>query len=427
MSSKYLGSALMSIGQELTSSIRTNRTLAQQEEERKRKRLIEDRQLGRDDTEWNQKQEELRQKLADEAEARGQLDTFNTDVSENDQFARELAAEKERDAMTTGKYTGRNLGESSSGSPVTIGPTTAGRTLGTVNSDNTFSAPSKFELGQSTGLDRAAQVLPQAKGAWETITNSQKNNNDLKFKAQMEKDTPETKSKALELLDSFQAGGQYPNVNWDAWKNRITDSYDGAYQFNKIFTAGQTGTDEAVRKTTLMTPAKTEQAASVAGASTESRIKSEYDTKADIPGSLNQNQYTAGNYANRIEQAEAELSGLSQKGFDPGSLYNMVKSADALNAIKDPDQRKYAQAMRNFINATMRRESGAAIAQSEFSNANKQYFAQLNDDPETAKQKKENRLRVFDAFRAEAGGAYGQINKPSQERKVSKFKILSAE
>jgi len=53
------------------------------------------------------------------------------------------------------------------------------------------------------------------------------------------------------------------------------------------------------------------------------------------------------------------------------------------------------QAQRDFINAALRRESGAAIAESEFENARLQYFPQPGDTPEVVKQKQKNREMQF--------------------------------
>ena len=54
------------------------------------------------------------------------------------------------------------------------------------------------------------------------------------------------------------------------------------------------------------------------------------------------------------------------------------------------------QAQRDFINAALRRESGAAIAESEFENARLQYFPQPGDTPEVVKQKQKNREMQFE-------------------------------
>lgn len=42
--------------------------------------------------------------------------------------------------------------------------------------------------------------------------------------------------------------------------------------------------------------------------------------------------------------------------------------------MKSDDRQQFEQAQRNFINSVLRQESGAAIADSEFENAKKQYF-----------------------------------------------------
>ncbi len=63
--------------------------------------------------------------------------------------------------------------------------------------------------------------------------------------------------------------------------------------------------------------------------------------------------------------------------------------------IKSQKYKQVEQAQRDFINATLRRESGAAIADSEFENAQKQYFPQLGDTKEVVKQKQRNREFQF--------------------------------
>ena len=53
------------------------------------------------------------------------------------------------------------------------------------------------------------------------------------------------------------------------------------------------------------------------------------------------------------------------------------------------------QAQRDFINAVLRRESGAVIGEPEFENARLQYFPQPGDTPEVVKQKQKNREMQF--------------------------------
>jgi hypothetical protein len=67
------------------------------------------------------------------------------------------------------------------------------------------------------------------------------------------------------------------------------------------------------------------------------------------------------------------------------------------------------QAERNFINALLRKESGAAISPEEFESAKKQYFPTSTDTEETRKQKEENRNVVFEGMRISSGDAYDYL------------------
>ena len=72
-------------------------------------------------------------------------------------------------------------------------------------------------------------------------------------------------------------------------------------------------------------------------------------------------------------------------------------------------RQQFEQAVKNFTNATLRRESGAAIADSEFENANVQYIPQFGDSEEVLLQKKRNRLTISKSLELEAGEAFTQL------------------
>ena len=61
------------------------------------------------------------------------------------------------------------------------------------------------------------------------------------------------------------------------------------------------------------------------------------------------------------------------------------------------------QAQRDFINAVLRRESGAVISDAEFANARKQYFPQSGDKSELLMQKRANRQIEIDGIRQSSG------------------------
>ena len=75
----------------------------------------------------------------------------------------------------------------------------------------------------------------------------------------------------------------------------------------------------------------------------------------------------------------------------------------ALNFTQSAAQQRVDQAQRNFVNATLRQESGAAISQGEWDNAKKQYFPQPGDDASVIEQKRKNREQVIGGFKTSAG------------------------
>jgi hypothetical protein len=91
------------------------------------------------------------------------------------------------------------------------------------------------------------------------------------------------------------------------------------------------------------------------------------------------------------------------------SAFNPVPSA-----LGGPsgEQQQVDQARRNFISAVLRKESGAAIAPSEYANEEKKYFPQIGDTQKTIDQKQEARKLAIKALEAQAGpSGTRQINK----------------
>ena len=138
-------------------------------------------------------------------------------------------------------------------------------------------------------------------------------------------------------------------------------------------------------------------------------------SKADKP--LNENQGNALIYGTRAAQAQNVLD-------EVGSNYSPIKLDMARGAEKVPggrqaantmllgaNEQKVDQAQRNFINAIMRRESGAVISPQEFDNARKQYFPEQGDSNEVLKQKKANRELVIKGL--------GQVSGPQGARAIA--------
>lgn len=107
-------------------------------------------------------------------------------------------------------------------------------------------------------------------------------------------------------------------------------------------------------------------------------------------------------FYNRGVDAEKALMDTAGMGTD---LWEKLKSNVPLfgNALVDPKYQRYDQARRNFVNAVLRRESGAVISDAEFENANIQYFPQFGDTEETLSQKQRNRQTTMEGIRMGAG------------------------
>jgi hypothetical protein len=117
-------------------------------------------------------------------------------------------------------------------------------------------------------------------------------------------------------------------------------------------------------------------------------------------------QYQVATYADRIKSAEQVFTTL--ENYVAGlNVFEFKLQKGLPNMLQSANFQQFDQAKRNFVNAVLRRESGAAIAQSEFESAEKQYFAQPGDSKEVLAQKKTNRQQVLNGFIREAGSALG--------------------
>lgn len=120
-------------------------------------------------------------------------------------------------------------------------------------------------------------------------------------------------------------------------------------------------------------------------------------------GKQNNDQAKASGYADRMFGAEPIL----RRFEDLNSSGIQATIAEHLpNGVKSTERQQMEQAQRNFINAQLRRESGAAISESEFANARQQYFPQPGDKPEVIAQKRINRKEVISGMARDGGQSY---------------------
>ena len=112
-------------------------------------------------------------------------------------------------------------------------------------------------------------------------------------------------------------------------------------------------------------------------------------------------------YGTRAAQSNKVLDNVVS---DPTAVAAVHNTGVVGNFFAPENVQKTVQAQRDFLNAVLRRESGATISPSEFKMGNMQYFPQPGDKPGVLQQKKENRDLVIKGFATQAGPAgKGQV------------------
>ena len=114
------------------------------------------------------------------------------------------------------------------------------------------------------------------------------------------------------------------------------------------------------------------------------------------------------NFFNRAEQADKDLEGLEEQVRQTG-LMGQARMAMAPNVLQSQMGQSYTQAQRAFTEARLRKDSGAAIPESEFENDRVTYFAQPGDSAETLDQKRRARAAVLASLAFESGQALAEF------------------
>jgi hypothetical protein len=131
-----------------------------------------------------------------------------------------------------------------------------------------------------------------------------------------------------------------------------------------------------------------------------------------VSGNLTEQQGKASLFSSRAEEADKIIKGLEGK-YSPLAIAAKTAAGKvpvfgggaemSANAMLSDESQKAEQAQRDFINAILRQESGAVIAETEFDNARKQYFPQPGDSKAVIEQKAKNRNTAINGLRKMAG------------------------
>lgn len=114
---------------------------------------------------------------------------------------------------------------------------------------------------------------------------------------------------------------------------------------------------------------------------------------------LSEDMRKASGFATRADAADKVISDPSVAAAGQSFAQNTEAKVPLVgNYLVSSQYQTFDQAQRDFINAVLRRESGAAINESEFANARLQYFPQPGDSPEVLKQKADNRALAIQSL-----------------------------
>ena len=162
----------------------------------------------------------------------------------------------------------------------------------------------------------------------------------------------------------------------------------------------------------------------------QKRFAQEQQEKADKP--LTSEQSNAKMYSDRMSEANKILSNVGSN-YSPAAISALNSTKDipligsAVNALSNQNVQKVNQAQSDFINALLRKESGASIAPSEFNAAARQYFPQPGDKPEVIKQKEINRKIALQGIQsgvpksAQTAPTMQEPQQPTQNKPKIKF------
>jgi hypothetical protein len=223
-------------------------------------------------------------------------------------------------------------------------------------------------------------------------------------------------------------GGAVQQVN----VNRITGEAKPVQSFKKTNTPGELLSAENTRRGQNMTDARARENNEIQRQAGRTQVLETADgvllvdkgtglsrpaTTMDgkpVPGKnkdLTDGQAKANLFGTRMQEANRILVGLEKEGvLTPSLIKQTLESTPLIGrglgvaanyAAASPKQQQVEQAQRDFVNAVLRRESGAVISAEEFENARKQYFPAVGDSPEVLEQKRRNRELAIQGVMAE--------------------------
>jgi len=274
------------------------------------------------------------------------------------------------------------------------------------------------------------------------------------FKAALGQPLSPEETAAARYFDAKSAGVTFDPVTGNAMQKPTFQSQLGL-NLGGGQPAMQAPAQIPTQKTTFNAPQNVEQPIDAGEFGNEAiNIPSEFDTSSDIQfGANNAMPNKAPTYVNQFDaeyekafdaaagnpkaqqqlqvdyfkkkydmnESQAKSAGFADRLVLNEPILGKAKIAEALsnpverfkagiplvgNYLVSDEYQSGEQAQRDFINAVLRRESGAVISPEEFANARVQYFPQSGDSEATLAQKAKNRETQLLGIERGAGAAY---------------------
>jgi hypothetical protein len=254
------------------------------------------------------------------------------------------------------------------------------------------------------GVDRASEDANKNDRALSRNIEYGKMAEENKFKAGMRDPNSQESIAAREYLKKIMPTSSaiqgFENLSAEQ-VGRIAPSYKGLYELDqkaidrKEIRAGQMAQNQARKEENDLRRYEADKRFDLMR-----QDKQESKAEKDAVGTTV--QQTSRGFGKRMEDANAIFDKIEKAGYDRSSTASGLGSI-LPNQMRSANAQMQDQAERNFVNALLRKESGAAIGKEEFNSAEIQYFPRAGDTPEVIAQKKANRERAIDTLKRESG------------------------
>lgn len=145
---------------------------------------------------------------------------------------------------------------------------------------------------------------------------------------------------------------------------------------------------------------------------------------------FNNDEKLAAAFSNRMIDSVNVFEQVTQRGYDPSNVRDYAASNLPLSlraTAMSEDGQQYLAAKMNFITAVLRKESGAAISDTEFVNEDLKYFPQVGESDAVIEQKRLARQTAINSMKAQSGGAFDYMQKrqePSETADLPKGSVF---